>query len=217
MNIKTLVLAVLAAAVAGSATGQMMEGSMLHAQPSAMMQGGICPMCQMSGGGMMQGECMELLGPLGLDSKTLESLQDAHFELQKTAVRKGGDLKILQMELQRLLGNQDFDLEAAGKKARAMADLQAELHVAHLRFLHELAAKLTDEQWQQLQEHRKQMMMGRMGGMRDAKGKDGSGKGMMSGGMMQGGHMMMPPKGRNGDGGHHTDSSKEAETFFEKE
>lgn len=229
MKIKILVLVVLAAAVAGPASGQMMSGGMMHDLPGATMKGGMCPMCQMMGGGMMQGDCMAGLDHLGLDSKTLETLQDAHFELQKMAIRKGGDLKVLQLEMQRLVGNQDFDLDAARKKARAVADVQAELHAAHLEFLHELASKLTDAQWQQFQEHRRQMMMGMMGGKEGAKGKDGSGKdmtggGMMGGkgeggqgGMMQGGHMMMAPKGQKGDGEHHPGSSQEAEKFFEKE
>ncbi|MHB8765961.1 MAG: hypothetical protein ACYDA8_16720 [Deferrisomatales bacterium] len=224
MNIKILVLVVLAATVAGPASGQMMSGGMMHGQAGPMMQGGMCPMCQMMGGGAMQGDCVAGLAHLRLDSKTLEAVQGTHFELQKTAIRKGGDLKILQMELHRLVGNQDFDLDAARKKARAMADVQAELHAAHLEFLHELASKLTDAQWQQFQEHRRQMMMGMMGGKEGAKSKDGSGKDMMGGGMMggqggtmQGGHMLMAPKGQKGDGGHHPGSSREAEKFFEKE
>jgi Spy/CpxP family protein refolding chaperone len=192
--------------------GGGMEGMMGEMHGGGGMSMGACPMCKMMVGDEVHAACMVDLEKLGLAAETRKALEDARFELKKTVIRKMADVQVLKLELHRMVAEQGFDLEAARKKAKAMAEIEAELHAAHLGLLHELASKLTAEQWQKLQEQKQHTMKEMMGGM---SGKEGDGKeGMMQGGMMQGGHMMMESKGQKGSGRHHGDSSKEAERFF---
>jgi hypothetical protein len=140
--------------------------------------------------------CATDLGALGLPAEAVKVLEDQRIELQKTVIRKKADLEILQLELRRLLADKGFNLAEAEKKAKAMAEIETELESAHLKFLHEMASKLTDEQWQELQQKKKEMMMPMMGG--------------------EEGGMMMQRGELGGAAGHHPGSRKEAEEFFKK-
>lgn len=176
--------------------GSGMMGGMMHRGHGMGMGGmGMGPMCGMGGG--VRAACMADLHELGLSEDTQKELETKRFELQKSVIRKRADFQILRLELQHLLEDRNFDLATAREKVLAMTGIETELRSAHLEFLHELGSKLTDEQWQELQERSRHGMMD-MG-----RGKH---SGMMGGGMMHGDMMM-----------HHGDSSEEAERFFEQE
>ena len=182
-------------------TGKPMMGQGMHGGHAMPMGMGMEPMGMLGGPRVV---CGVDLGALGLSAEALEALEDKRFELRKTVIRKRAELEILRLELHRAVEDRGFDLAAAQKKAQAMAEIQAELHAVHLGLLHEMAAKLTDEQWQKLQQEKKAMMMPMM-----------RGREMMRGRHQQGGLMMQP--GEGGGAGYHHGAHKEAEEFFKQQ
>lgn len=231
MKSGVIAFVVLSLSLASPALAQMMDGGMMTGggmmmgggmQEEGMPMGrgmGMGPMGMMGMmGGGLRGMCRVDLGTLGLPADVRKALEDRQFELRKTAIRKRADLRVLRLELHHLLRDKGFDLAAAQQKAKAVADAESDLRAAHLAFLHELASKLTDAQWQKVQEHGHGMMRGGM-----MRGAPGSGCGMMPrrqmmhGGQMMRGGMMMPPAEGDGGTGHHSGSSPEAEKFFENE
>ncbi len=193
-------LVVLVVCLAGSAPAEMMGRPKMAGgalSPPGMSMGmGTCPLCRM--GEPMGAACRADLGALGLPAETVRDLEDQRLALQKTVIRKRADLQVLGLELRRLLRDRVFDLAAARQKARAMAELAAEIQEAHLGLLHEMGARLSEEQWRDLLEQGHEMPM---------MGDPAMMKGMMPGGMMM----------QHGAPGHHPDSSKEAAEFFKNE
>jgi len=190
---------------------KMMGRDMPSGPPMAMGMP-MCAQCRM--GDPVRALCRVDLGTLGLPDDTRKTLEDKRFELRKTVIRKKAELAIQRLELQRLLGNKDFDVEAAQASVRALADLEGEIEAAHLAFLHDVGAQLTEEQWHNLPQ------AGAHAGMMPMMGGGGMMQGMMSDGppgqRMPCG-MMMPPAGPMEHTGHHSGSSDEAEEFFKNE
>lgn len=116
----------------------------------------------MPGMSMGPGEVMALLGPdlaaachgdlapLGLAPETLKAVEDKRFELQKRVIRTVADLRVLRLDLGRILDRRDFDLAAAQQKVEEITAKEGELRTAHLGFLFDLRSSLTDEQWHTL-------------------------------------------------------------------
>lgn len=181
----------LASPVLAQMMGEPMMGGGMHGGQGMPMGMGMCRM----GVDELRTVCATDLGTLGLPAEAVKTLEDMRIELQKTVIRKKADLEILQLELRSMLTDKGFDLAEAEKKTKAMAEVETELQSAHLKFLHEMASKLTDEQWQKLQQRKKEMMP------------------MM--GDQEGG-MMMQRGEQEGGSGHHPASRKEAEEFFKK-
>ncbi len=187
------------------------------------------------------------LGDLGLSAEQVKSLEDKRFEVHKKAIRAGADLKILKLELAKMLEGRTFDLDAAMKKGEEISQKEAELRAAHLGLLHDFGAVLSDEQWQTLRAKGKMMMPGDMMPMMGGMMGGMMGRGMapcMDDGMKPGGGMMgkgpapcMTDDGMKGQGGmmkgtmmqgggmmhhgghddDHHDGAKEAEEFFKNE
>ncbi|MDF1551597.1 MAG: hypothetical protein P1P84_00980 [Deferrisomatales bacterium] len=215
MRKKTFAVILLAVGFASSTpaqmTGKQEMGDGMHGGQGMSMGMGMCPLCKM--GDQLGAACHIELGALGLPAGTVKELEDGKFELRKTVIRKKADLQILQLDLQRMVEDKAFDLSAAQKKVQAMAEIGAEIQGAHLGFLHAMAAKLTDEQWQNLQQEKNEMMMPMMGrgGMMQGRMQESQ-----QGGMMKGGGMMQSGE-QGGGAGHHPGAATEAEQFFKKE
>jgi hypothetical protein len=138
-----------------SGQGQMMQGGM-------MGQGMMCPMCgQMMEGGMMGGmmhgammgadmpnaqKLLALADDLKLKDEQIKSLKTLSLNSQKGAIRKNADLAIAKLELNSLLGQEEIDLAQVQQKVREVANLEAELKIAHIEASIEAKKVLTEEQ-----------------------------------------------------------------------
>jgi hypothetical protein len=94
--------------------------------------------------------CHGDLGELGLSPETRKAIEDKRFELQKKVIRTVADLRVLRLELARLLEVKGFDLAAAQQKAEEITAKEGEMRTVHLGFLSDVRAALTDEEWQKL-------------------------------------------------------------------
>lgn len=178
----------------GAAQAQMMDKRM--GEGREMMAGAMAEMM----GPELTRACFADLGDLGLSGDAQKSLSDKHYELQKKAIRGMAEIQVLRMDLARLLESRTFDLAAAQKAIGEISQRESELRSAHLAFLHDLGAALSDAQWTKLQEPQKRM---KGGGMMPMMGGQGMMPMMGGQGMMQGGtgptmQQQAPAK----DGGH---------------
>jgi hypothetical protein len=108
-------------------------------------------MAEMVGPGLMAA-CHADLEPLGLPAEVRKSIEDKRFELRKKMIPAVAALKVLKMELSRLVAEKGFDLTAAQEKVSEISSKQSEIRAAHIKLLHDLGAVLSDEQWQTLHE-----------------------------------------------------------------
>lgn len=125
----------------------------------------------------MYPECRVEMDKLGLSPEAAASLEEKHFKLHTAGIRSGAEIKVLKLQLVRLLSKRDFDVGAATKAMDEIASKKREMGVSHLEFLHDLAAKVGDKDWENLREMMMKMHMakgdskeGEMHGMPDMHG-----------------------------------------------
>lgn len=208
---RIILASVLSIFVVGSAMAQMMgEGGMRGMGMGPMSMG------EHMGPDLMAA-CMVDLGDMGLSAEAQKSLEGKRFELQKKSIRLMADLKILKLEASRLLENRTFDLKAAESKIAEISAKEAEMHSAHLGYLHDLGALLSDAQWETLKKNH-MAMMPMMGG-KDCMMPMMDGKGHMMPMMGGKGGMMMEHRSKASPGdadAHHPGDKDEAEKFFQE-
>ena len=120
---------------------------------------------------------------LGLTEEQLDEIESILTSHIKDAIRKKADLKVLLIEIQEVLVEENIDLKAVGKKLKAMEALNTEMAMEGVRTLKKALAVLTPEQQKKIRRLFKNSTL-----MRTKK------MGMMPGSMMQGimGPGMMP-------------------------
>ncbi len=64
----------------------------------------------------------------------------------KDSIKKMADLRIVRLELKDLLGKDPVDMKAVEAKVKQSETLRTEMHLAHIRAMEEVKAKLTPEQ-----------------------------------------------------------------------
>jgi len=116
---------------------------------SGMMMPG---MGNMMGSGMhMQMEHMLYLGQaemLGLSADQVNQLKAIHTQCRKDNIRNMAEIKILKMDLADLVASDDWSLSAAEALVRKVQALEGDLHIRHLKAIHDAGKVLTPEQRQ---------------------------------------------------------------------
>jgi len=137
----------------GGMMGQMpmMQGGMMCPMCSQMMSH--IPMMQMMGHGIMgQMPMMQMMAhsmmrinmlnartllaladKLKLKQEQIKSLKNISLNSQKESIKKGADLAIARIELNALLDQEEIDLEGVQQKIGQIANLEAELRIAHIK------------------------------------------------------------------------------------
>ncbi|MBC8231614.1 hypothetical protein H8E77_18850 [bacterium] len=154
--------------------GGMMGGQGGMMQGGMMGSGMMCPMCgKMMQGGMMQGmmggqggmmgrgmmqsgmmsmdmpnaqKLLALADELKLKDEQIKSLKTLSLNSQKKSISQGADLSIAKLELNSLLGQEEIDLEPVQQKVKQVAQLEADLKIAHIKASIEAKEVLTKEQ-----------------------------------------------------------------------
>ncbi|GAB4278200.1 MAG: hypothetical protein Kow0092_33990 [Deferrisomatales bacterium] len=165
--------AIVAALILGWAgmAGGAMKG--LGSRPTGMMGGMAAQMTSVVGADLMAA-CQADLDELGLPEETRRSLEERRFELQKKVIRTVAELRILKLELARLLDERSFDLTAAQKYVGEIAVKESQVRAAHVEYLHALGEALTDEQWREIRRRAEPSMPGAMLRHRRMHGPDSS-------------------------------------------
>jgi Spy/CpxP family protein refolding chaperone len=134
-------------------------------------KGGCCPMMGgqgMKGGhgmgpglgsGMMGGRMMEaehhlamVLEALGLDEQQKKAIGEIRSAIKKDTIRKMADISIMRIEIRDLMLQDPLDMKAVEAKVKQLGMLRTEMHLAHLKALESIKAKLTPEQRKKLME-----------------------------------------------------------------
>ncbi|TAL18830.1 hypothetical protein EPN96_00290 [bacterium] len=140
-----------------------------------MMEMGDPMMMKAVGPSLMAG-CHADFEALGVKAEVREIIEEKRFELQKEMIRASADLRVLEMELSRMLEKRGFDFEAALKKQKELGSFEAKIRKAHLEFLQFLSTKLDDGTWKKLKAHIDRSMSGFM---RDKDSMPSQGRTMM--------------------------------------
>jgi hypothetical protein len=130
----------------GMGHGMMAGGMMGH----GMMGGG-----QMMGHGRMRGHggyLSRILKDLTLDENQKKAIYEIKNRLIKDSVRKMADIRIARIELKDLLGKDPVDMKAVEAKVKQIGALRTEMHLACIKALQEIKAKLPREQLKKLGE-----------------------------------------------------------------
>jgi len=136
----------------GQGKGSAMMGG--HGLGAAMMGGGH----GMMGGHDMGGDRMKevehhlarVLDNLNLDEQQKKAIGEIRSAMKKDTIRKMADIRIARIELRDLLLQDPPDLKATEAKVRQIGSLRTEMHLAHLKALESIKAKLTPDQRKKL-------------------------------------------------------------------
>ncbi len=146
-------LIVLMAVVSIVAVAALAYGDMGDHDMAPGMMGGRGMGCGMMGGSGMDGSMrgaghhmwMHLRG-LNLDEQQKAAIGEIRSRVMKDAIRKMADMRIIRLELWDLLGKDPVDMRAVEAKVKQSEALRTEMHLAHIRAMEEVKAKLTPDQ-----------------------------------------------------------------------
>lgn len=109
------------------------------------------------GGRMMEAEhhLAMLFDGLGLDEQQKKVIGEIKSTIKKDTIRRMADISIARIELKDLLLQDPLDMKAVEAKVRQLGLLRTEMHLAHIRALEMIKAKLTPEQRKKITERMK--------------------------------------------------------------
>jgi Spy/CpxP family protein refolding chaperone len=90
------------------------------------------------------------LQSLKLSEKQKEALKEIEDSTAKELIRKNADERIAEIELRELLDQETFDLKAVEAKLKQIATIKTESHLAAIKSMENMKAKLTSEQREKL-------------------------------------------------------------------
>ena len=99
---------------------------------------------------MMGADMGEMIKGLGLDDKQTAAFKSIHLKMKKERIKKGAEVRIAELELQELLGNEPVDMKAAEAKIKQIESLQTDMRILHIRTHESVKAMLTPEQRKKL-------------------------------------------------------------------
>jgi Spy/CpxP family protein refolding chaperone len=147
-----------AAAMMGGDKGMMDCKCMDGGGKGMMMQGG-------GMGGGMGGHFAMMIEMLGLNAEQQKAVEAIHFAHRKELIKKTADLDIADIELQEIMGKEPVNTAEAEQQIRAIAALQADLDVMHLKAKAAVKAQMTPEQLAKMKKHMPADMKAKMEGM----------------------------------------------------
>ena len=143
-KIAVIVAVVSIVALAALAYGEMDDRGM---GPGMM---GDCGM----GGHMMEAEhhmSKHLMG-LNLDEQQKTLIGEIKSRMMKDNIRRTADMRIVQIELRDLLGQDPVDMKSVEAKVKQLEMMRTEMHLSHIKAMEDIKTKLTSEQRKKLRE-----------------------------------------------------------------
>ena len=89
---------------------------------------------------------------LNLDEQQKAYMGEIKSRMMKETIRKTADMRIVQVELKELLGQDPVDMKAVEAKVKQLEMMRTEMHLSHIKAMEECKAKLTPEQRKKFRE-----------------------------------------------------------------
>jgi Spy/CpxP family protein refolding chaperone len=105
---------------------------------------------------------------IGLTPQQEQKIEDMMLAYEENAIRRGSDIKVLELKFASLLKGNRIDRREMEKQARQIGAMRTDLQVGHLNYLLDVRDTLTAEQVQKLEKLKEKFrshMMDRMGKM----------------------------------------------------
>lgn len=107
---------------------------------------------------------------LGLDDDQKETLHQMETDYRKMVISHNADLRALEVDLARILENEDPDRSALEEKSQAIGEIKSDLTMARIDSLLQLKEVLTKDQYEQF----RSILRERMGDMEGSSHMGGS-------------------------------------------
>jgi Spy/CpxP family protein refolding chaperone len=112
---------------------------------------------------------LRLKGEIGLAAQQEQKIENMMLAYEESAIRRGSDIKVLELKFASLLKGNRIDRSAMEKLAREIGKMKTDLQVGHLNYLLDVRDTLTPEQIQKLEKMKEKFR----GEMRERMGKRG--------------------------------------------
>ncbi len=108
---------------------------------------------------------LRLKGEIGLSAQQEKKIEDLMLAYEEKAIRRGSDVKVLELKFAALLRSNRIDRREMEKLAREIGAMRTDLQVGHLNYLLDVRDTLTAEQVQKLEKVKEKIRhrSGRMG------------------------------------------------------
>ncbi len=93
---------------------------------------------------------LRLKGEIGLSAQQEQRIENLMLAYEESAIRRGSDVKVLELKFASLLKGNRIDRREMEKQAREIGKLKTDLQVGHLNYLLDVRDILTAEQVQKL-------------------------------------------------------------------
>jgi Spy/CpxP family protein refolding chaperone len=98
---------------------------------------------------------LHLKGEIGLTPAQEQKIENMMLAQEEAAIRRGSDIKVLELKFASLLNNNRIDRKEMEKMARDMGKLKTDLQVDHINYLLDVRDILTPEQIQKIEKIKK--------------------------------------------------------------
>lgn len=123
---------------------------MLYSASAQMLEG---PFADRPGiSGRMDHPVWEGLQELKIDKNRMEAIRETESGMIKDTIRKNAELQIASMELREILGKDPVNMQTVEAKLKQIESLKTDIHLAHIRAIEDVKAKLTPEERKKLRE-----------------------------------------------------------------
>jgi len=112
---------------------------------------------------------LHLKSEIGLAAPQEKKIEDMMLAYEENAIRRGSDIKVLELKFATMLKGNRIDRREMEKLAREIGKMKTDLQVGHLNYLLDVRDTLTAEQVQKLEKMKEKFR----GEMREKMGKRG--------------------------------------------
>jgi len=115
---------------------------------------------------------LRLKGEIGLSAQQEKRIEDLMLAYEEKAIRRGSDVKVLELRFAALLRGNRIDRREMEKLAREVGNMRTDLQIGHLNYLLDVRDTLTAEQVQKLESMKQKLRQGLRRGRMD-RGRPG--------------------------------------------
>jgi Spy/CpxP family protein refolding chaperone len=115
---------------------------------------------------------LRLKGEIGLSAQQEKRIEDLMLAYEEKAIRRGSDVKVLELRFAALLRGNRIDRREIEKLAREVGNLRTDLQIGHLNYLLDVRDALSAEQVQKLEKMKQKLRQGLRRGKMD-RGRPG--------------------------------------------
>jgi len=110
---------------------------------------------------------LRLKGEIGLSAQQEKRIEDLMLAYEEKAIRRGSDVKVLELRFAALLRGNRIDRREMEKLAREIGNMRTDLQIGHLNYLLDVRDALSAEQVQKLEKMKEKLRQGLRRGKMD--------------------------------------------------